>query len=466
MKKVLAFDYGASSGRAILFTYDNGRVDSTEIHRFENVPITKGDTLYWDFDRLTDALFTGIKKGVEAGGFDSIGIDTWGVDFGLLDAAGRLLDTPVHYRDKRTDDMPPAVFGLVDKRRIYDRTGIQTMNFNTIFQLFYLKTHEPELYGAAEAFLFMPDLFAYLLTGAKYAERTIASTSQLLNVRTKEWDAELIDALGLKASLFPPLLDSGARYGTVSKAIQDKTGCPPVPVVAVCCHDTASAVFSVPAKHKNPLFLSSGTWSLLGVELDEPVLSDGSFAADCTNETGYGKSTRYLKNIMGMWIINECRREWKKTAPISFDEIVGQAKASKGGFYIDVNDELFAKPGDMPQKIQAYCHARGAAVPKTCGDIARCVYDSLVVKYGEVIKTVSALTNKRFDTLYIVGGGCKNEYLSGLIAKALRIRVSAGPVEATAIGNAFVQLITLGCIDSWEQARALIAESFDVKEFI
>ena len=356
MKRVLAFDYGASSGRAILFTYDGTRILANEIHRFDNTPVRENGTLRWDFDALKNELFTGIKKGVEAGGFDSIGIDTWGVDFGLLDKDGNLISTPVHYRDERTQGMPEEVFSIVPKEEIYSITGIQTMDFNTLFQLHYLNAYHRELLDKTDKFLLIPDLFAYYLTGAKKAEMTIASTTQLMDAKTKKWSYELIDKMNLPRSIFPEIIDSGSSYGLLSDEISASFGIKPVPVVAVCCHDTASAIFSVPSTGE-PLYLSCGTWSLLGTLSSMPVLSKESMEANFTNETGFGGVTRYLKNIMGLWIINECRREWKKTNPsLSFDEIVTEAKkVAENKFIIDVDDDAFLRPDGMPERIQAYC---------------------------------------------------------------------------------------------------------------
>lgn len=465
MKRVLAFDYGASSGRAILFTHDGNRIDAEEIYRFDNIPVKKNGTLYWDFGALLGALKEGISVASTKGGFDSIGIDTWGVDFGLLDENGVLIDSPVHYRDARTDTMPDEVFRIIPKNELYSLTGVQIQPYNTIFQLYYVKKYRPDLYGKAAKVLLMPDLLAYFLTGKIAAERTIASTTGLTDAVTKDWSDEIIDRLGFNRSFFPKIIESGESYGNLKPEIADKYGIPSVPVIAVCCHDTASAIFSVPATG-NPLYLSCGTWSLLGTLTDTPVVTEAGFEANFTNETGYGKTTRYLKNIMGLWIINECRREWNKTRKMSFSEIVDAAKSvNKNDYVIDVDDAAFLKPDDMPEKIRAYCTEKYGAAPSTIGEIARCVYESLCVRYKQTIDEIQSATGKIYDTFYVVGGGCKAEYLCQMIASRCGIKVSAGPVEATAIGNALVQFIALGAEKNDDNLKKRIADNFDIKVY-
>lgn len=465
MKTVLAFDYGASSGRAILFRHDGDEITAEEIYRFDNVPVRKNGTLYWDFAALTGALSEGISIATAKGGFDSIGIDTWGVDFGLLDENGELIDSPVHYRDDRTDNVPDEVFKVVPKDELYRLTGVQIQQYNTIFQLYYVKNHCRELYARAKKMLLMPDLLAYFLTGKTAAERTIASTTGLTDAVTKDWSDELIARLGFERSLFPDIIESGESYGVLKKEIAERYGIPQVPVIAVCCHDTASAIFSVPAGG-HPLYLSCGTWSLLGTLTDSPVVTPESFAANFTNETGYDKTTRYLKNIMGLWIINECRREWSKARKLSFSEIVQVAKSvGENKYLIDVDDDVFLKPDDMPEKIRAYCSEKYGSAPSSVGEIARCVYESLCLKYSRTIAEVSRASGRAYDTFYVVGGGCKAEYLCQMIASRCGIKVSAGPVEATAIGNALVQFIALGVEKNDDELKKRIADNFDIKVY-
>lgn len=465
MKKVLAFDYGASSGRAILFCYDGKKITSEELHRFENVPVKKDGTLFWDFDFLLQQIFVGLEKAA-AIGFDAIGIDTWGVDFGLIGEDGKLLSTPVHYRDSRNDKMPEEVFKVIPQTELYEKTGIQMQQFNTVFQLFYVKNYQPELYEKAKKLLLLPDLMAYELTGVMRAERTIASTTQLLDAKTKDWSDEVISKLGFKRSLFPDIIESGECYGTIKEELAQKLRIKPVPVVAVCCHDTASAIFSVPSGG-NPCYLSCGTWSLLGTISNEPVINELSRLANLTNETGFNRSTRLLKNIMGLWIINECRREWRKQRPdLSFSQIVDEANKVIGNeFVIDVDDDAFLKPDNMPERIQAYCKQKYGKAPDGIGEIAKCVYSSLCIRYCEAIDVIASATHSTYDTLYVVGGGAKAEYLCKMIANVCKIHVCAGPVEATAVGNALVQLHAMGVLPDGDERIALIKNSFDIKEY-
>lgn len=463
MKRVLSFDYGASSGRAIIFTHDGDKITAEEIYRFDNIPVKKDGTLYWNFDLLVGALREGIAIAAANGGFDSVGIDTWGVDFGLLDENGELIDSPVHYRDARTDDIPDEVFDVIPKNELYSLTGVQIQPYNTIFQLYYVKKHRPDLYEKAAKVLLMPDLLAYFLTGKIAAERTIASTTGLTDAVTKDWSDEIIGRLGFKRSLFPDIVESGTSYGNLKPEIAEKYGIPSVPVIAVCCHDTASAIFSVPATG-HPLYLSCGTWSLLGTLTDTPVVTEAGFKANFTNETGYGKTTRYLKNIMGLWIINECRREWSKDRKLSFSEIVEAAESvGRNEYIIDVDDVMFLKPDDMPEKVRAYCMKKYGSAPSAVGEIARCVYESLCVRYKQTIDEIASATGATYDEFYVVGGGCKAEYLCKMIASRCGIKVSAGPVEATAIGNALVQFIALGAEKNDDGLKKRIADNFDVK---
>lgn len=465
--RVLCFDYGASSGRAMLCAYENGKINLEEIHRFDNTPVNLNGTLYWDFLRLFQEMKTGIIKAKLAGGFDSVGIDTWGVDFGCIDACGNLISNPVHYRDKRTDGIMEEVFKIIPKEKIYDITGVQFLQFNTIYQLFYMSRFEKETLEKTAKIVMIPDLFAYYLTGTIACERTIASTSQLLAANTSDWDKVLLEKLGLNASLFPKIIDSGSCYGNLNKTICNELDCDPVPVYAVCCHDTASAVLSVPTVSDNPAYISCGTWSLLGTELEKPLITKSGFAAQYTNEIGYGKSVRYLKNIMGLWIINECRRDFMKSGiNVGYSEIANLASRCEGKKYIiDVDDKVFLKPDDMPKKIVDYCKRKYGSSPETVGEIARCVYDSLSVKYAESLKKLSELTGKKFDTLYMIGGGCNAELLCRLTADECKIRVSAGPSEATVIGNAAAQFLATKQIKDVKTAREIISKSFDLKQY-
>lgn len=460
MKRVLSFDYGATSGRAMLSELSDGKITIKELHRFDNCPVEVGGVLYWDILRLYYELKTGLVKAKLAGGFDSIGIDTWGVDFGLIDKSGRLMANPVHYRDKRTSGLMEETFKQIPKEEIYSATGIQFLQFNTIYQLMYLKKYEPETLNTADKLLFIPDLLAYFLTGEIGAERTVASTSQLYSPITHDWAWELIDKCGFPRNLFPPISDSGSIRGTLNSALCEELDISSVPVIAVCEHDTASAVVSVPSLTPSPAYISCGTWSLLGTELKSPKLDENSFKNEYTNEIGYDSSVRYLKNIMGLWIINECKRDWEKQGiKNSYGEIMELARKSSFESRIDVDSNDFIFPYDMPKKVQNYCKRTNQPIPETVGDIARCVYTSLADKYALALDTLSKLTNIKFDALHIIGGGVNATLLMELARKACEIPVIAGPDEATVLGNAAVQLIALGQIDSIKSAREIIKNS-------
>ena len=462
-KRVLAVDFGATSGRAMLCTYDGETIQTEELHRFDNSPVAIGGVLYWDILRLFHELKTGIVKAKLRGGFDSIGIDTWGVDFALLDKDGKMLGNPVHYRDRRTEHMQEEVFGIVSKEEIYKTTGIQFLDFNTIYQLMYVKNHCPDEYARAEKFLMIPDLFAYFLTGTKACERTIASTGQLVDPRTGDWAWELIDKLGLKRSLFPEIADSGSTYGMLSPAICEELQVDPVPVVAVCCHDTASAVVSVPSEEENFAYISCGTWSLLVTELQKPLFT----CADYTNELGYGRTVRYLQNIMGLWIINESKRTWDKQGQsLSYGEIAALAEKEEGGrFIFDVNDDEFMYPGDMPEKVRAWFLSRNLPAPQGIGQIARSIYDSIAECYRVATDGLVKLTGKK-SAMHMIGGGINATLLCRLTADATRLPVYAGPSEATVYGNAAVQLIALGAVKNLKAARKIIKNSVSLKEYL
>ncbi len=462
-KRVLALDYGATSGRAMLCKYDGSKIEIEELHRFDNSPVTVGGVLYWDVLRLYHELKTGIVKAKLAGGFDSIGIDTWGVDFALVDKNGKMLGNPVHYRDHRTEHMQEEVFRTVSKEEIYEATGIQFLDFNTIYQLMYLKNHCPDEYERADKFIMMPDLFAYFLTGKVGCERTIASTGQLVDPRTGDWAWKLIDKLGLRRSLFPKIMDSGSTYGNLSPEICEELGVDPVPVIAVCGHDTASAVVSVPSQEKNFEYISCGTWSLLGTELDKPLFT----SLDYTNEIGHDRTIRYLKNIMGLWIINESKRTWDKQGiSLSYAEIAALAEKEEGGkFLFDVNADEFMYTGDMPEKVRRWFISRGKPAPEGVGQIARSIYDSLADYYRVATEGLVKLTGPK-SAVHMIGGGINATLLCRLTAEATGLPVYAGPSEATVMGNAAVQLIALGALKNLGDARKVIANSVALKEYL
>ena len=466
-KRVLAFDFGASSGRAMIGTYAGDRLELREIHRFSNDPVSVGGTLYWDVLRLYFEIKQGINKAVLDGGFDAIGIDTWGVDFGLLDAKGNLLANPVHYRDLRTEGMIEAVDAVIPRKELYRRTGTQAVRLNSIYQLRYLADREPDLLGRTDKLLFMPDLFAYFLTGVKRAEYTISSTTGLLSAENKDWDFELIEKLGIPKRIFPEIIDAGTPYGTLSAELCEELGAKPVPVIAVCTHDTASAVAAVPSLKEDFLYVSCGTWSLFGTECAQPVVTEQSQSYNVTNEGGYGRNVRLLKNIMGLWLIQESRRQWiREGTNVSFADIEREAlSAEPFRCFVDPDYAAFETPGNLPKRIAEYCEKTGQYVPKTLGETARCIYQSLAMKYRYVCDIMRSLTGKKYETLHLVGGGGKDGLLCRMAASSCGIEVLAGPTEATALGNVGVQFMALGEIDGLKGLRKVILNGFEGKRY-
>ena len=467
IKQLLAFDFGASSGRAMLGRYDGRRIELEELHRFSNDPVQVGDTLFWDILRLFYEIKQGLIKSKSKGPVDSLGIDTWGVDFGLIDENGYLLENPVHYRDARTQGMMEKVFEIVPKAELYERTGIQMIYFNTLFQLFALKTRRPELLGRAASMLQTPDLFTYLLTGLRQSERTIASTGQLLNADTGEWDLDLLRRLDLPTDILCPIANPGTIGHPLSDAICAELGVSPIPVVAVASHDTASAVVAVPADTADFVYISSGTWSLMGIESKTPIINEKAYEYNFTNEAGYGGTTRFLKTIMGLWLIQESRRQWiREGFEVSFADLEKEALVCEPfRSLIDPDDDSLATPGDMPARIRELCRKTGQHVPAARGEVVRCIYESLALKYCVSMRQIEEITGHSYPNLHVVGGGTKDGLLSQFTANATGSRVIAGPVEATALGNMAVQLMALGVIHSLAQAREVIAASFELKHY-
>ncbi len=461
-KRILAFDFGASSGRAMLGVFDGKKIDVEEIHRFSNDTVIVNGRMHWDVLRLFFEIKTAINKAVKAGKVDAIGIDTWGVDFGLLDKNGELLANPVHYRDERTVGMPEEVMEKISKHDLYSRTGTQTLRINTLYQLYYLSTYRKELMAQVDKILFMPDLFAYFLTGEMRAEETIASTSNFLNPYTKEFDTELLTMLGINPSILPRMIQPGERYGMLSAALCEEFDCEPIPVIAVCTHDTASAVFSAPAKD-DFIYISCGTWSLFGTELKSPLINERSEAIDYTNEGGYNKTTRFLRNIMGLWLIQESRRQWNREgANVSYGDLEKEALAAEPfRCFIDCDAPEFETAGDLPSRVQKFCEVTGQYVPKNRGEIMRCIYQSLAMKYKLHYNTLSEVSDKSFGQINMLGGGIKDTLLCRMTADATGARVFAGPIEATVMGNIAVQMIALGELSGIEEARDVIAASIE-----
>lgn len=466
-KQVLAFDFGASSGRAMLGIYDDGKITMQEVHRFSNDPVIVGDTMYWDTLRLFYEIKQGIIKAKKYGGFSSIGIDTWGVDFGLLDKDGKLLESQVHYRDMRTSGMLEESFKRISKDEFYKITGLQFMEINTAFQLLSLKRKRPQVLEQAQTMLMTPDLFNYFLTGVKCTEYSIASTSQLLNARKKEWSERVVESLEIPRKILTNIVPAGTIIGKLTTQICEELGVEPVDVVAVASHDTQSALVATPAKEKDFVFLSCGTWSLLGTELDEPIISANSEMFNITNEGGYGFKATFLKNIIGLWLVQESRRQWMREGfEYGFGELESMAKeAAPFLCFIDPDVPEFILPGNIPKRICKYCEETNQPKPQSVGEVVRCINESLAMKYRYSFEQIKECTKKEYKAIYMVGGGTKSKLLCQMTANACNVTVYAGPVEATVLGNIAVQLIAEGCIASIDDARRQIAKSEEISVF-
>lgn len=459
-KRILAFDFGASSGRAMLGVAENGKVNIEEIHRFSNDPVTLHGTMYWDVLRLWHEIKQGLAKALQMGKVDAIGIDTWGVDFALLDEHGELISNPVHYRDTRTEGMADEVFEILPAHELYSRTGIQLLRFNTLYQLYYLAKYRKDLLERTHKMLFIPDYFAYLLTGEMRGELTIASTSNFLDPYHKTYDTELLEKLGIPTSILPELIAPGEIYGTLTKELCEEFHCQPIPVIAACTHDTASAVAAAPAKGKFA-YISCGTWSLFGTELASPCITPESEAVQYTNEGGWDGSIRFLKNIIGLWLIQESRRQWiKEGFDVSYADLEREALAAEPfKCYIDCDAPEFEVAGDLPSRVKAFCRATGQYVPQTRGEIMRCIYESLAMKYRTNFEKLCALTGEQYAHIHMLGGGIKDTLLCRLTANATGATVLAGPIEATVMGNIMVCLIAEGEVKDLAEGREMIARS-------
>lgn len=465
---VLAFDLGASSGRAMVGTLDRTAPEGPvlrieEVHRFPNEPVQAGGHLYWDVLRLLHEMKTGFRKAAEGRTIESFGIDTWGVDYGLLAGDGELLGNPYHYRDSRTDDTVAKVHAIIGKDRLFAETGLQPLPFNTVMQLHAASESGSSSLQHAEELLFMPDLLMYLLTGVKQSEYTIASTSQLLRAGQQEWNEELLKELGIPAGILKPVVMPGTVIGALTEQVCSELKVPAIRAVAVPEHDTGAAVVSVPSVDGKPLaYLICGTWSLLGTELPEPVLDPAVLALGFSNEGGMGGTARTLKNIMGLWLIQECKREWDQSVGArSFSELVKLAEAAPAfRSFIDPDDLLFLPPGGMPDRIRKYCEESGQPVPETEGEITRCIYESLAMQYRLVLARLEALTGNAYAGLHMMGGGIQNKLLCRMTASAIGRPVWAGPVEASSLGNMAAQLIALGEVSDVTEARGLIKRSY------
>lgn len=459
MKYYLSIDIGASSGRHILSSVQNGKLILEEVYRFENGMTDKDGHLVWDYKKLFSDILQGMKECKKAGKIPvSVGIDTWGVDYALIDKAGEVIGDVFAYRDGRTAEPIKKLHSKIPFETLYERTGSQFQIYNTIYQLYTDKLSGK--LANAERFLMMPDFFNYLLTGVMKNEFTNASTTGLMSAKTREWDMQTVRELELPEKLFKELSDPATFVGRLKPEIADEVGYD-LNVVLPATHDTASAVMAVPEVGQ-PLYISSGTWSLLGIESPVAISTEEALKENFTNEGGYGRSTRFLKNIMGLWMIQCVRREYNKK--YSWADFVKLSKEVKDfNSIVDVNDSSFMAPASMIDAIKAYCAKTGQKVPETPGEIALCVYDSLAVCYNKAIETVEKVTGYKFNVIHIVGGGCQNGYLNELTAKRTGRKVVAGPVEATAIGNALAQLLYDGAVSDINEAKNLVKDSFDTE---
>ena len=462
-KYYLAVDIGASSGRHILASMVDGKMELEEIYRFPNGMDNVDGTLCWDVKRLFTEIKNGLKKCKELGKIPSfMGIDTWAVDYVLLDKEDKVLGKTIGYRDSRTNGMDEKVYETISLSALYARTGIQKQIFNTIYQLMAVKQSHPEYLEQAESMLMIPDYFDFLLTGVKKMEYTNATSTQLVDPKTNDWDYELIDMLGYNSKMFQPVSMPGTVVGNFTKEIQEEVGFD-CTVVLPATHDTGSAVLAVPTNNDNAIYISSGTWSLMGIERKEADCSMASMEAIFTNEGGYDHRFRFLKNIMGLWMIQSVKKEFEED--LSFAEICERASKENITSIVDCNDDCFFAPESMIKAVQNFCANTDQLVPNTVGEISAVVYNSLAYCYGETVKEIEAITGNTYDTIYVVGGGANAGYLNELTAKYTGKKVSAGPTEATAIGNLTVQMLQDGVFADLPEARTCIGKSFDIKYY-
>lgn len=465
----LAVDLGAESGRVVAGVFDGERLWLEEVHRFSNTPVRVLGSIHWDILNL----FAEIKRGLSSAGrkygasLASAGVDTWGVDYGLVDRRGELLANPFHYRDRRTDGMMDEAYRRLPKRDIYACTGIQFMFFNTVFQLLSEVVHESPALAVADRLLFTPDLLNYWLTGQKVNERTIASTSQIYDPQRRQWSKTVIEKMAMPPMIFGEIVSPGTVLGALLPEVADETGAGSLKVVAPGCHDTASAVAAVPAEGSRHAYLSSGTWSLIGVESAQPIINDKSFEMSFTNEIGVCDTVRVLKNISGLWLIQESRRTWaSRGEELSYEELTALAEeAPPFAALINPDHGAFAAPGDMPARIRDFCTHTGQKPPDSKGGIVRTALEGLALKYRWVLTKLEDLVGHRLEVLHIVGGGAKNRVLSQFTANAINRPVIAGPVEATSAGNVLLQMMGTGDLHSLAEGRELIRRSFETENF-
>jgi rhamnulokinase len=463
-----AVDLGATSGRTILGMIKSGSIELREINRFPNKIIEANGHFYWDFLGLYQSILEGLKIiASEKIEIQSIGIDTWGVDFVCFDKNGEVLGNPYSYRDPHTDDAQSNFFKQIPRDQVYKSTGIQFMNFNSLFQLSAMKTHNSAILPVTDKILFMPDALSYMLTGKMVTEYTIASTSQMLDAHKQQFDPVLLKAVGLTEKNFGRFVFPGEIVGSLSESVQKQTGMGAVPVIAVAGHDTGAAVAAVPAKDKNFAYLSSGTWSLMGIEASEPIINDKSFELNFTNEGGVEGTIRFLKNICGMWLLERCRFEWGSSSEENtYSQLIADAQATDGFIsFINPDAPDFANPPSMVKAIQRYCERTSQVVPRTKAEITRCIFESLALRYKQVLESLKSFASFPIESLHVIGGGSKNAMLNQFTANALGIPVYAGPMEATAIGNIMIQAKTAGLYSDVQTMRDSISESIDLVEY-
>ncbi len=468
VSKFLAVDLGAESGRVIVGILENERISVEEIHRFPNQQIHKDNSSYWDVPFLFKEIKKGMSEAVKMGHGDieSMGLDTWGVDFGLIGKSGELLEMPHSYRDNRTNGVPEKVFKIISSDEIYRRTGIQIMQINSLYQLYSVKLGMESLLNECDKLLFIPDLFNYFLTGEKKCEYTIASTSQMLNAETKTFDEFIFSRLKLPINIVAPIIKPGTIVGKLRPEISHETMLKPIDIAAVGCHDTASAVAAVPASGDDWAFLSSGTWSLLGIETDEPII-ELSLKNNFTNEGGINNKIRFISVTTGLWFLQGIKKSWERNGKQYNYEKIIQMAVSAEEFICNINpdDPAFINPADMVGAIKDYCARTNQVFPKTKGELVRSILESLAFRYKTILDKIEKVSRRKINKLHIVGGGSQNELLNRLTADATGKEVVAGPVEATALGNIIVQAISRGKIESLEKAREIISSSFTLKYY-
>ncbi|MHB1483234.1 MAG: rhamnulokinase [Saccharofermentanales bacterium] len=469
-KILLGFDYGASSGRAIVAVWENGKLALDEVHRFANEPVMTEAYYYWDTLRLFHELKEGIRKAIQKyGKIDSIGIDTWGVDYALLAKDKTLLTNPIHYRDDRTAESIPAVHRNISFEDLYKRTGLAQQTFNTIYQLYSEKMMRPELFSLADKVLYTPDFFAFLLTGEIRNEYTIASTGGLVSATTHDYDPEILEKNGFSREIFPKIIYPGETVGMISPFVAKELEIEPVPVIAVCSHDTASAVLAVPMDStKCCAYLSCGTWSLIGIETDDAICTKEAMDEGFTNEGGAFGKTIFLKNITGLWLMQSLRKNWaERYEKLSYDFIENQARISYKNnkkFIINPNDPRFNNPLKMIDEIAGYCEEKGQGRPVEIGDLALAIYNGLVNEYAKSIRGLEVIIGSKIEQLNMVGGGIQDKFLSELTYKELAIPVVCGPIEGSAAGNFLMQLVGIGQISTLEECRKVVRDSFDIRD--